>query len=238
MKIDFILPVKIDNEKRYHLAVQTLTTFFLTTTTEHFNRLIIVDDCSTFEDFRDELSKPEFLETKLIINHINPSQLGVGGSKNKGVEIASMFGRGEALYFMDSDVFYTYGWLEKVLEAYKQNKDTFKIIGGGIHPYLQPRQNEDTELLTSHDAVSGWSWFLDYETWDKYGKLADNSLGTGKSEDWEYCQRIRNDGYKVGCLKNQVIAHCGLTNSEGQQIPGYNESKILAERITKEALLL
>ena len=238
MKIDFILPVKVDNEKRYHLAVQTLTTFFLATPINHFNRLIIVDDCSTYEDFREELSSPDFLESKLILNYINTTQLGVGGSKNKGVELAKNFGRGDMLYFMDSDVFYTYGWIDKLIEAYEQNSDTFKIIGAGIHPYLQPRQNESSNLLTSHDAVSGWSWLLSYETWDKYGKLADNSLGTGKSEDWEYCQRVRNDGFKVGCLINQVVAHCGLTNSEGNQIPGYNESKILAERVAPNAMLI
>jgi GT2 family glycosyltransferase len=68
--------------------------------------------------------------------------------------------------------------------------------------------------------------------------MADNALGVGKSEDWEYCQRIRDDGYLVGCLKDQVIVHCGLTNSEGNQIPGYEESLKLAKSIMPEAILL
>ena len=205
MKIDFVLPFKIDDENRFDLLGQTLTTFFLTVNTDYFNRLIIINDCSTFNEVDEVFTRPEFLVNPLIIINYNKEQLGVGGSKNKGVELATEYGRGDMLYMMDGDVFYMFGWLEKLIEAYEKNKDTFKIIGGGIHPYLQPRRDEDTELLTSHDALSGWSWFLDYETWDKYGKLADNSLGTGKSEDWEYCQRIRNDGYKVGCLKNQIV---------------------------------
>lgn len=237
MKIDFILPIKIDNEKRFDLLQQTLTSFFTTIKAEYFNRLIIIDDKSEMEDVNQMFSRPEFLKNPLILINQNQIQLGVGGSKNKGVELAKQYGKGEALYFMDGDVFYTYDWLDNILEAYETNKD-FKIIAGGVHPYLKPRLNEDTELLTSHDAISGWSWFLNYETWDKYGKLADNSLGTGKSEDWEYCQRIRNDGFKVGCLKNQMIVHCGITNTEGNQIPGYLESINLAKSINGNAILL
>lgn len=237
MKIDFILPIKIDNENRLDLLAQTLTTFFLTIDSKLFNRLIILNDQSTHEEILELLNKDEFLVNPLILINHNKIQLGVGGSKNKGVELAKQFGQGDALYFMDSDVFYTFGWLEKILEAYETNKD-FKIIAGGVHPFLQPRYGEDSLLLTSHDAISGWSWFLDYNTWDTYGKLADNSLGTGKSEDWEYCQRIRNNGYKVGCLKDQKVVHCGITNTEGQNIPGYQESIDLAKSINKNAMLL
>jgi GT2 family glycosyltransferase len=238
MKIDFILPIKVDDDKRVELLAQTLTTFFLTVDTNKFNRLIVINDQSTHPEIEELFSRPEFIVNPLIVINYNQTQLGVGGSKNRGVELARQFGEGDALYFMDGDVFYTWNWLEKVLEAYDKYKDDFKIIAGGVHPYLRPRFSEDNVLLTSHDAISGWSWFLDYNTWDKYGKLADNSLGTGKSEDWEYCQRIRNDGYKVGCLKNQVIAHCGITNTEGNQIPGYRESIDLANSITDKAILL
>ena len=53
------------------------------------------------------------------------------------------------------------------------------------------------------------------EIFKEYGKLADNSVGVGKSEDWEYYQRIRNKGFKVGYIDPQIIGHCGLTDSEG-----------------------
>jgi GT2 family glycosyltransferase len=151
----------------------------------------------------------------------------------------------------DADVFFTEGWIERLVWSYKEYSGKFKIIAGGIHPYLQPREGESiydyhnvhkyephTKFITSHDAISGWSWLLSYETWDKYGTLASNSLGTGQSEDWEYCQRIRNDGFLVGCVQPQIIAHCGLTNSEGNEIVGYEVSKELAKSISPNAILL
>lgn len=227
MKIDFICPIKIDDEKRLKLFEQTFDSLFENTPIDIIGNIIIVDDMSS------------------ITNHKyqqycfrNEKQLGVGGSKNRGIEIAKEEVTGDLIYMFDNDVYFTQGWSDYMLEAHRIDSNKFLIIGGGVHPYLQPRAGEDTNLLTSHDAISGWSWLLSYSVYNKYGRLAENSLGVGKSEDWEYCQRIRNDGFLVGCLKNQVIAHTGMTNSEGSEIPGFEENKILSERIAPQAILL
>lgn len=244
--IDFVLIGKIDDERRRTLLNQTMATFEATVSKELCNRFIYVDDCSTLAL---PYGFPHTKHNSLIEK--NEKQLGVGGSKNRGVELHTQLGRGKYLYLFDGDVYFTDGWLEKLLEVYNYYRSTFKIIGGGIHPYLQPREGESEVLhtpewgkttgltkVTSHDAISGWSWLLDYETWDKYGTLAANSLGTGQSEDWEYCQRIRNDGNLVGCIQPQVIAHCGLTNSEGKPIVGYDVSEQLAKSVAPQAILL
>jgi len=152
--------------------------------------------------------------------------------------LAQKYNKGRYLYLFDSDVFFTEKWSENLIQTFEKYKNEYKLLGCGIHPYLQARQNEGNEDITSHDALSGWSWFLDYEVWDKYGLLMDNSIGTGKSEDWEYCQRIRNDGYKVGFLRKQTIAHCGITNTEGNRIIGYEESLKLAKQIAPESIIL
>lgn len=222
---DFICPVKIDDGKRLKLLNQSLESLYENTPKDLINRVVLIDDMSSMK-----------LEYDIVYR--NDEQLGVGGSKNKGVNIHTKLGRGDYLYIFDGDVYFTKGWLEDMLEAYRRDGEEFLILGGGVHPYLQPRAGEDTELVTSHDAVSGWSWMLSYDVWDKYGDMADNALGVGKSEDWEYCQRIRNDGFKVGCLKKQVIAHAGLTNSEGVDIPGRDVSEILAKGVAPEAILL
>lgn len=231
--VDFVLIGKIDTEERRRLIIQTVETLKATVPFRLCNRLVYVDDCS-------KLALPYgFPSTKFnSIFERNKTQLGVGGSKNRGVEIHTELNRGDLLYLLDGDVFFTDGWLEKMLETYEKHKERFKIIGGGIHPFLQPRVGEGDADITSHDAISGWSWLLSYDTWDKYGTLAANALGTGKSEDWEYCQRIRNDGFLVGCMKPQVIAHCGLTNSEGNPIVGYDVSEQLAKSVAPKAILL
>lgn len=231
--IDFILVAKIDDERRMELLMQTMKTLEDTVPAELCHRFIFVDDCS-------KLPLPYgFPSTKFnSVVEKNVTQRGVGGSKNRGVELHTELGRGEMLYLFDADVYFTPGWLEKLLDAYEANKEKFKLLAGGIHPFLQPRAGEGNALVTSHDAISGWSWLLTYETWDEYGKLADNSLGTGKSEDWEYCQRIRNDGFLVGCITPQVVAHCGMTNTEGELIGGMAESGYLALKVAPDAVLI
>jgi len=242
MKVDLVLITKIDSENRLILLEQTLRTLVVNTNMSLVNRLVWVDDCSTMFEEVEELIQKEFMQILLGLEHVtmfkSDKRLGVGGAKNKGVEIHEKMGRGDFLYFMDADVYFTEGWLDKMLGYYKQWGDIYRILGGGIHPYLQPRAGEGLLQITSHDAVSGWSWLLNYETWDMYGKLADNALGTGQSEDWEYCQRIRNAGFKVGCVRPQVVAHCGMTNTEGKDIGGRLESEILAKSINLEVILL
>lgn len=232
--IDFICPVQVNSENRLRLFEQTIDSLVANTNARNINRIILIDDCSQL--------KYDIKSGGNIFVHQNEKMLGVGGSKNLGADIAKSMGKGNLLYFFDSDVYFTKGWDQKMIEIYEQVKGEFKILAGGVHPFLQSRNGESCYLqgatVTSHDAVSGWSWLLDYEVWEKYGKLADNSIGTGKSEDWEYCQRVRNDGFKVGCISPQVIGHCGLTNTEGEHIVGYQESLDLVKSVAEGALIL
>lgn len=230
MKIDFITIAKIDDNYRMDLFKQTIATFFENTDVELINQFIIVNDMSNLE-----------LPNYVGVTYVNNEKvLGVGGSKNKGIEIAEA-NKGRYIYMFDSDVYFTSGWYTNLINAYKELKGEYKLLGAGCHPYLRPNETvqinwEDAQFeVNSVDALSGWSWFLEWKTYHKYGKLADNSLGVGKSEDWEYCQRIIADKYKVGYIEPQTIAHCGLINSEGNQIVGYNESLELVRKIAPTA---
>jgi GT2 family glycosyltransferase len=232
--IDFVLIGKIDDAKRYSLLQQTIETFNKTVPKELIHRFVFVDDCSIFKIGAENL----FGKFPVHYKYNTKKQLGVGGSKNRGIGTHMSLGRGKLVYLFDGDVYFTEGWLQKLLAVYEAHHDRFKIIGGGIHPYLQPRADEGTIDITSHDAISGWSWLLSYETIEQYGLLADNALGTGQSEDWEYCQRIRNAGFLVGCITPQVVAHCGMTNSEGKEIVGKEVSEQLTKSVAPQALLL
>lgn len=247
--IDFVLVTHITSENRLRLFHQTVDTLFAHTDLDKYaNRIVWIDDCSPmFNDW--DRAIPFLMQLDNVVVDRNDKQMGVGYSKNKGIEIAFHLNNvhqkvNDLIYMFDADVCFTEGWLEKLLSAYEEFGHKYKIIGGGVHPFLQARANEGSfspnKMLgvSSHDAISGWSWLLSHEVWTEYGKLADNAIGTGKSEDWEYCQRIRNDNYLVGCIQPQVVAHCGLTNTEGLPIVGYEESKKLAQSVAPSALLL
>lgn len=242
MLVDLVLITKIDSNERMELLSQTLESLVQNTNMKLVNRLVWVDDCSemTFgmSVVQDLPLWEKMIGMEYVTVHNSNKRLGVGGAKNKGVEMHEEMGRGKFLYFMDADVYFTKGWLDKLLGYYEEYGNEFKILGGGVHPYLQPRANEGNQDITSHDAISGWSWLLSYDVWDQYGKLMDNALGTGQSEDWEYCQRIREKVFKVGCVQPQIVAHTGMTNTEGNDIAGRKESEILAKSIYSEVILL
>lgn len=239
LKVDFVLPVKCDTEKRWTLLEQLWGSFVVNTPKEVVNRVVMVDDGSVI-NFEYRISKmiegDDFPGFEIVFPKAPAEPRGVGGAKNHGVSLCDP--RGQFLYLMDSDVYFAKDWFKPLYLAYMKYKSEFKILAGGVHPYLQPRAGEGNNEITSHDALSGWSWFMSYDVWDEYGKLADNAIGSGKSEDWEYCQRIRNAGFKVGCLKTQMIAHCGMTNTEGLDIPGRQESERLSEIVAPGVKLL
>lgn len=168
----------------------------------------------------------------------NTENLGVGGSKNRGVEESEKrFGRGDYLYFSDNDVLFEPYWIEKLIAAYEvhSKENRFRIIGGYAHPYngtnesfvanhpgnLYNGQNEIT--VHEKNAVDGLSWLLKWDTWDRYGKLMDNARGVRQSEDWEYCQRIIKDGYRVGVVYPHVVINNGIVDTFGERIPGADQ---------------
>lgn len=59
-----------------------------------------------------------------------------------------------------------------------------------------------------------------WETWDKYGPLDAHASGVGQSEDYAFCQKIIQDGGKVGSIYPRCVLNCGLTNSFGQPSVG------------------
>lgn len=239
MKVNFLGIAKIDNEYRLRLYMQTLTSLLKNTDSEDIGSIIIIDDCS-------EITLPPFKGVTVIRND---NIRGVGYSKNFAYEEQLKLDNDpDYLYFFDTDTFFTKNWLDKLVHCYNCVSERFKILGGGCHPFLLPREGEsesveyfdknlNTFLINSTDALSGWSWLMYPEIFKKYGKLADNSVGVGKSEDWEYCQRIRNEGFKVGYIDPQIIGHCGLTDSEGKQIVGYEQSLDLLRRVVNEEVI-
>lgn len=151
----------------------------------------------------------------------NNVSLGVGGSKNLAAE--NVKERGKYLVFSDNDAIWGDGSLARLIDAYEASKPHgIRILGGYAHPYNGTNRVIEAGGFTIHtkNAVDGLSWLLEWDTWDKYGRLMDNARGVRQSEDWEYCQRIRNDGYEVGVLFPHPVYNNGLIDTFGDEIPG------------------
>ena len=48
----------------------------------------------------------------------------------------------------------------------------------------------------------------------------DPAVKVNGSEDWNYCQRIKKAGGRVGVLEPAVVVNCGVTSSDGKPCPG------------------
>lgn len=166
----------------------------------------------------------------------NEEPLGVGGSKNRCVVLSiSHYGRGEWLMICDNDIEFHDHTIAKLSETYIKNEHTnnVRILGGYSHPYNGTNEvfNKGTDCeFHEKNAVDGLLWFLRWSTWDFYGTLMDNARGVRQSEDFEYCQRIIKDGFRVGVTWPHVVENRGLIDTFGDEIPGVEVIKALNAR--------
>ncbi len=82
------------------------------------------------------------------------------------------------------------------------------------------------------DAVAGYSMLMRWECFDLYGPFEQEAKGIGQSEDYAFCQKVirgpeatffescRN---LVGYIHPPVLAHCGITNSNGEPATGADQ---------------
>jgi GT2 family glycosyltransferase len=210
---------------RHMLTHQTLRTLYRHTPMDLFN-LTICDDESAIPT---KPLRPEH-KANFVSLRIDNSKHITGMARNLGVYFAEKYwGRGDYLYLSDNDVFFTPYWLGKLINHADAMPDV-KVWGGWNHPYLQPTPLEksssmypaafDDMRFAFHDAITGASQLMRWETWDRHGPLTANAPGVCQSEDWEFCQRIVKDGGRVGSIYPRVAFNCGLTNSFGKPAVG------------------
>jgi hypothetical protein len=131
----------------------------------------------------------------------------------------------------DNDLYFTPSWLTRLLNAAKKGEpDEFRVLGGWNHPFLQPDVSTRVFAvpyiapgdygLRSHDAVTGASQLMRWETWERYGPLDAHAKGVGQSEDWKFCQDVIKDGGKCGSVYPRVVFNCGVTDTYGRPATG------------------
>ena len=203
------------------LLAQTLNTLLKNTRDGDYTLTIV-------EDGTEDFQISDIPNTVLL--RIMPRCGITGRVRNLGIYFSEKhFGRGDYLYLSDNDVAFLPQWLETLIEYQHYGAEYgVALVGGWNHPYMQPRRDDGFGVniaggrytVMTHDAVSGASMLMRWETYDKYGPFDSWAPGVGQSEDVALCQKIIADGNLVGSIYPRVVLNAGVTNTLGQLSPG------------------
>jgi len=151
----------------------------------------------------------------------NDIPMGTGQLRNLVVRYAEEFGRGDYLYLSDNDVYFTPGWLKKLISAYESAWPYgFRVMGGYNHPYNQPVERFMNGYSVNH--LASQSMLMRWEVWDEFGPFIETPVDkVCQSEDVVFSNKIREAGYKVGVVDPWLVVNTGITNSFGEHIPGW-----------------
>jgi len=240
---------------RYRLLKQSLDSLKAHTERSSYT-LTLIDDSSY--DFRVKalLAKTAEENSNVTLLTILKSDHVVGRAKNIGVAWSKeCFGEGDWLYFSDSDVYFTEGWLEKLAEIATDTEPLqFGLWGGQVHPFHAPipsgsvgigeTDNDYGEVQTLHvghvipvttksglneyEILDGPSWLLRWPTWNLIGPWDRNTApGVCQSDEYPVCKRLREWQGRIGVIYPHVVVHTGLTQTDGKDAPGWKERKAM-----------
>jgi GT2 family glycosyltransferase len=172
----------------------------------------------------------EFMEDKEGTYSVTGESKGTGAARNSVISSASFYKRGY-LYLSDDDVtFLRPDWLSILIAAYEEAwAHGYKVLGAYNHPFHQP-----VSYLKTGDAVGVYevqalalqSMLMRWEVWDAYGPFRETPVGAVcQGEDVDFGNAIRADGGKLGVVFPALLVNCGITNSFGQPIPGWEAVK-------------
>ena len=210
---------------RLGLTMQALSTLYEHTDPETFNLTIVDDESRAVSE--GYLALMAAKSNCTVLRNVKSKKI-TGQVRNLAVYWAERYwGRGDFLYLSDNDVYFTKDWLVKLAGLFRQaEKSGFKLLGACNHPFLGSTGCEPVVagnegfILHAHDAVAGVSQLMRWFTWDKYGPLDAHAVGVGQSEDWAFCQKIVQDGFKVGSIAPFLVWDCAATNSYGEPATG------------------
>lgn len=190
---------------------------------------------------RDAGMNPEVLQIARDWSADKPSRtltsaakIGTGPARNSVILTSDyLHERGDYLYLSDDDVYFLRpDWLRVLIDAYEVAWEYgFRVIGAYGHPFHHPIPGEQfVKTETGHVfpvyALALQSMLMKWEVWDKYGPFCDTPVGkVCQSEDADFCNKIREDGFKVGVISPPLLVNCGITNSFGDHIPGWEMVK-------------
>lgn len=162
--------------------------------------IILVNDCSTDPEIDGGVAwwqkKLEYHKVRYVKNKTN---LGFGGSMNKGAKIAD----GEVLVFLSNDVKIFSFFMSEVKQILSFNKALvggelldrntgWNVIDGRVCPYL-----------------NGWFLASTKEAWEEVGGFDTEGFGKFDAEDIDISLRFLEKGYNLMQLTQSKLQHMG-----------------------------
>lgn len=219
------------NYKRPELTIQCLESIVLSTRVPY--RVILVDNGSPQEQFEMVLNSEVFMNPKLEIHTIrNQDNKGFPKANNQGIKLGQKLGSD---YFMllNNDTLVTDRWLKKMIEIYEAY-DKIGMVGPKTNPpgwasnpkvraqlskyrekFYEAFRHSLEMYANEFDQRKGFNFtdFLAFycvlisdEIIEEIG-LLNEVFGLGTWEDDDYCERVKNAGYRLAVARNVYIHH-------------------------------
>lgn len=187
--------------------------------------IVLVDDASTDEDCAGGVAWWQKRVNKHTIRYYkNETNLGFGGSMNKGAKIAIKNGA-DAIVLLSNDVVISGDFVTEIVTILNQDNSVFiggqlldidtgwNKIGNRVFPYL-----------------NGWLLACSSETWLDIGGF-DERYKPYDFEDVDISTTAIQKGHKLVELKNQCFRHIG------GQTAGYNEARVNITKANREKFI-
>ncbi|OGS22108.1 MAG: hypothetical protein A3J83_03820 [Elusimicrobia bacterium RIFOXYA2_FULL_40_6] len=217
-KLTSIIMLTYNQLKHTKACIESLKKY-----TDRSYELIIVDNGSTD-------GTPKYLKSikgksiKLILNNSN---LAFAKGCNQGIRIA----KGDYILLLNNDILLTAGWLGKMIDCLESDK-SIGMVGprSNSAEFLQKadfkKYKNDKDLQRFAQAFSmnytgdyqktfwiiGFCMLLHRKVVDQVG-LLDERFGPGGYEDYDYCFRVGQAGYKIVIAGDVYIHHEGGKSS-------------------------
>ena len=192
-------------------------------TTDVNYELIFVDNGSTKDDTKTYLEtlKKEHSNIKTIYNEEN---LGFACANNQGIEISE----GEYVLLLNNDVILTDGWLSRLINV-AESDDKIGVVAPctnhasgrqvisfagteeddeGIQKFAKDLLLKNAGVWDSVSRIIGFCMLIKREVLFKVGVL-DEMFGPGGYEDYDYCMRVKHEGYDIVIAFDTFIFHIG-----------------------------
>lgn len=151
---------------------------------------------------------------------LNESNRGFAAGNNQGLEAA----HGEYLVLLNNDTEVTKGWMATLLNHFRRDQG-LGIIGPvtdniGNEAKIQLRYRDATEMQSKARAytlahmgelmpmrtLAFFCVMLPRQVYEQVGDL-DESFGLGFFEDDDYCRRIAQASWRIGCAEDVFVRH-------------------------------
>ncbi|WP_167568676.1 glycosyltransferase [Brevibacillus migulae] len=182
--------------------------------------IIIVDNDSS-DETRIQLARIQHPQLKVILS---PTNTGFAGGNSIGCQAAT----GEYIILLNNDTIVPPGWLERLLTPLQKDPSLGMVgpmsnsvgndqmldhfVGNAIEGADPKWLDEFYKLYRSRIRYTELLGFfcvaMTREVYTKIGDL-DVNYGIGMFEDDDYCERVRQNGYKLGIVEDAFVYHHG-----------------------------